>query len=163
VRVRIATGAETLALDTRDGWTAGGRAIPCHRCGVCCERWQPLLTRADAARLAAHLRLAPDTFRDTYTVPYPFDDERRLLRQEAGRCVFLRYEERSGVRRASCAIHPARPDVCREWAAGLDKKECVQGLERFADAAGLIQITDLYPEPENRAAFVCGPGRAGPG
>ena len=158
MRVRIVMPHGVHELETDGGRGADGDArapsaveIPCHRCGVCCERWQPLLTPADATRLAAHLGLAIDAFHHAYTSPYPFDDEQRLLRQEDGRCVFLRYEADG---RSACAVHPARPQVCRDWSAGLDKKECVQGLERFADPAGLIQLQDLYPGPADHAAFV---------
>lgn len=149
MRVRIATPAGSRAVETDGGWT-DGPPVPCHRCGLCCERWQPLLTSADAARLAAHLGLAPAAFHAAYTTPYPFDDEQRLLRRRDDRCTFLRYQEDG---RAACAVHPARPQVCREWIAGLDKKECVQGLARFAGPDGLIQLDDLYPEPGDRAAF----------
>ncbi len=150
MRVRIPLLSGDLALETEAGWAEGGAAVPCHRCGLCCERWQPLLTLEDAARLAGHLGLASGAFLEVYTEPYPFDDEQRLLRREGGRCVFLRYEADG---RATCAVHPARPQVCRDWAAGLDKQECVRGLARFAAPDGLIRIDDLYPGPEDRAAF----------
>ena len=157
MRVRIVMPEGVHELETDAVWRAqdaarppAAREIPCHRCGVCCERWQPLLTAADAARLAAHLGLTLGAFHTAYTSPYPFDDEQRLLRQEDGRCVFLRSEADG---RAACAVHPARPQVCHDWSAGLDKQECVQGLERFADPAGLIQLEDLYPGPADRAAF----------
>ena len=158
MRVRIVMPEGVHELETEGGWGVNdtarppsAREIPCHRCGVCCERWQPLLTPADAARLATHLGLSLDAFHIAYTSPYPFNDEQRLLRQEESHCVFLRYEADG---RSACAVHAARPQVCREWSAGLDKKECVQGLKRFTDPAGLIQLQDLYPGPADRAAFV---------
>jgi uncharacterized protein len=135
--------------------------IPCHRCGVCCERWQPLLTPVDAERLAGHLAMTLEQFLREYTSAYPFDDEQWLLRREGAGCVFLRYED-SGVRRASCAVHAARPDVCRGWAAGLDKKECVRGIERFANAAGVVALDVLYPSEAERTEFESVRRRAGP-
>lgn len=168
MRLRIDTGAGTHEFDGAERPGFGGRPIPCHRCGVCCERWQPLLTPADAGRLARHLGLSVAAFHRAYTAPYPFSDEDRLLRQEDGRCVFLAYTvEPDGVRRSHCTVHAARPEVCRDWAAGLDKKECVQGLERFATTGGLIQLRDLYAEPDDRAAFehvagACGAIHAAP-
>lgn len=155
----IIVGADPVAtIDTASGWRVDAAPAPCHRCGVCCERWQPLLTPADAARLAAHLGLTPADFHRRFTAPYPFDDEQRLLQQEDGHCVFLRWAEG----RAACAVHTARPGVCRAWAAGLDKKECVQGLARFAGADGLIQIGDLYPDADDRAEFLRAVATAGP-
>lgn len=150
MRVRVPLPDGELVLETESGGTKGAAAVPCHRCGVCCERWQPLLTVEDAARLAGHLGLAAGVFHATYTEPYPFDDEQWLLRREGGGCTFLRYDAGG---RAACAVHAARPRVCREWTAGLDKKECVQGLGRFAAPDGLIEIGVLYPEAEDRAAF----------
>jgi Fe-S-cluster containining protein len=138
-----------LALDTAQHNSAIPRQVPCHRCGVCCERWQPLLTTKDADRLAARLGLATAEFHETYTSSYPFDDEQRLLRQDGGRCVFLTYDQDS---RATCTVHDARPAVCREWSAGLEKKECRSGLERFAQT-GLIRLEDLYPDPADRQDF----------
>ena len=154
--IQIDAGDEVITVLAESG-VEGGPPIPCHRCGVCCERWQPLLTPADAARLAAHLGLTLADFHAAYTTPYPFDDERRLLRQEDGHCVFLRYEpirERDERCRSGCAAHAERPAICREWQAGLDKKECVQGLLRFADDGGRVRVADLYAEADERAGFL---------
>lgn len=161
--------------------TSGDGVIPCYRCGVCCERWQPLLTPADAAGLAAYLGATVEVFHAEFTTPYPFDDERRLLRQEENRCIFLRYQRTAVAERlgdvppaarpgeetalhrplpaferswSGCAVHDARPAVCREWAAGLAKKECVDGLTRYADDRGRIPIGRLYPDAAGRAAFL---------
>lgn len=150
MRVQIVTADTTLELETRAIWSAAPRPIPCHRCGLCCERWQPLLTAMDADQLAAYLGLSADEFRERFTTPYPLDDERRLLRQEAGRCVFL-HSEPDG--RTTCTVHPARPQACRDWEPALTKKECVQGLERLAASSGLLRIEDLYPDCDDRRAF----------
>lgn len=141
MRAQIITPAGVHALES------GGPAIPCHRCGICCERWQPLLTRAESERLAAYLGLSPAAFEAAYTQPYPLDDERRLLRRVDGHCVFLRYEER----RTTCTVHPARPQACRDWQPGLSRTECLEGLARFAGPGGLIRLEDLYPDAAERA------------
>ncbi len=155
IQIQMAAGIHEVA--TEGGWRANGPAIPCHRCGVCCERWQPLLTPGDTARLAAHLGMPITSFQAEYTTAYPFSADERLLRRAGSGCVFLRYEPDTagadGIRRAACAVHPMRPGVCRDWMAGFDKKECVQGLERFTAGGQLIQIADLYPEPRDREDF----------
>ncbi len=130
-----------------------GPPLPCFRCGICCERWQPLLSDEDVARLAAWLRVTPAGFHERYTLPYPLSDE-RLLRQEQGACVFLRYDDSGPVRRSACAVHPVRPAVCRAWDAGLDKRACVQGLDRFAAADGCMALPVLYPDPAEQGAFL---------
>jgi Fe-S-cluster containining protein len=151
--VRIIDTRDVLTVETDNGWREHGPEMPCHRCGVCCERWQPLISVDDAERLAAHLGMSFAAFRAAYTEPYPFDDERWLLRHEGGGCVFLRFSEDDGVARAGCAVHPARPAVCREWTAGFDKKECIQGLARFARPDGAIPLESLYPDGAERAAY----------
>lgn len=210
IRLHDETGTLLLEQETSAGM-AGGPALPCFRCGICCERWQPLLTAADAGQLAAALGLDLPAFHAAYTSPYPFSDEERLLRRGAdGACIFLRWEgephppapshagreqdvrgresfppsESEGeqaqgscsapsfphdlstakgdpadqralggeVRRAGCAVHAARPAVCREWAAGLDKKECLQGLARFSSDGVSVALPVLYPLAAERAA-----------
>ncbi len=143
LRLRDAGGLPA-ELDTTNP-SPDGPALDCFRCGICCERWQPLLTGADAARLAEALEMSLPAFFQAYTAPYPFSDEERLLNRGAdGGCVFLRWQEQGGLRRAACAVHAARPAVCRDWAAGLDKKECLQGLARFASPEGEVSLSVLY-------------------
>lgn len=125
-------------------------AIPCHRCGVCCERWQPPVTAAEEQRLAAFLDLAPEQVHADYTVAYPFDPDIRLLRREGRGCVFLRYDADG---RTSCAVHPARPDVCREWTSSLSRKECIDGFRRYGADGELVPVATVYPEADERAAF----------
>jgi Fe-S-cluster containining protein len=124
--------------------------IPCHRCGVCCERWQPMVGVAEIERLATFLGIDGAELTARYTEPYPFDDETRLLRRTDGGCVFL---QRDGTGRSLCSVHPARPDACRAWLAALDRPECVAGLDRFA-AGDLVSVITLYPDEEERRDFV---------
>ncbi|MGH2583688.1 MAG: YkgJ family cysteine cluster protein [Dehalococcoidia bacterium] len=124
--------------------------IPCHRCGICCERWQPLMSDADIDRLAGHLGMTRGRFIEAYTTSYPFDDEVRLLRRDGNACTFLRRDE-SG--RASCAVHEARPVACRAWTPSLERKECLDGLKRFGSIDVLLPITTVYPDEEDRDAF----------
>jgi Fe-S-cluster containining protein len=122
--------------------------IPCHRCGVCCERWQAPVSEAEAARLAEWLGLPVERLIEQYTERYPFDEGIRLLRHEGGGCVFLRREADG---RAGCAVHPARPDTCRTWTASLQRRECIDGLDRFGGA--ILPLTVIYPDAEERDRF----------
>jgi Fe-S-cluster containining protein len=134
--------------------------IPCHRCGVCCELWQPLVAAPEVERLAAHLAITGAEVTARYTEPYPFDDASRLLRHADGGCIFLR---RDGDGRSSCSVHPARPDACRDWTASLFRRECTTGLARFGDGAVLLPMT-LYPNDDERHEFLRvarGRGRCG--
>jgi Fe-S-cluster containining protein len=124
-------------------------AIPCHRCGVCCERWQPLVSSEEMDRLARYLGTSVEGFLAAYTTAYPFDDVLRLLRRDGRGCVFL---DRDATGRAICTVHPARPDSCRQWTASMDRRECVDGLDRFA--AGVVPLAVVYPDEAERSAFI---------
>ncbi len=133
-------------------------AIPCHRCGVCCERWQPLVSEAEVERLSAYLGVTVGEFLERYTTLYPLNDAVRLLRQEGAGCVFLRHDEDG---RSACAVHPARPDACSGWTASFARRECVDGLRRFGEPGNVVPLAALYPEAEERrviAGIVAGTG-----
>jgi Fe-S-cluster containining protein len=144
----IMVGGERL-FDGEVGRFVEATAIPCHRCGVCCERWQPLVSSEEAGRLAAFLGISLEDFLTAYTAPYPFDDDLRLLRREQAGCVFLGRDETG---RARCTVHPARPDTCRQWTASLDRRECLDGLDRFG--AGAVPLAVVYPNEAERTAFI---------
>ena len=145
---RMVTDRGERVFDGEIGRFVEGSAIPCHRCGVCCERWQPLVSTEEAARLAAFLRIGVEPFLDEYTSSYLFDDAFRLLRRKGEGCVFLGRDETG---RSLCTVHPARPDACRDWIASLDRRECVGGLARFG--AGAVALTVVYPDEDERAMF----------
>jgi Fe-S-cluster containining protein len=144
-----ASDAERI-YDDEVGRFVEASAIPCHQCGVCCERWQPLVGAAELERLAGFLGMSAESVRERYTETYPFDDSVSLIRQQEGACVFLR-REASG--RSLCSVHPARPEVCRSWTASLDRRECVDGLSRFASASTLVPIADIYGWEPDRDVF----------
>lgn len=146
-----------VRLRTRDGVerefgvdeAAPAGAVPCFRCGVCCERWSPELAPADVERLARFLALSADDLLARFARAYPPGGTHVLRHDEAG-CVFL---TRNGDGRATCSVHPARPEACRAWQAGLERPECRDGLARMGE--GLLPVADLYPgEPESLAELL---------
>lgn len=148
---RLLSRAGERIFDGEIGAFVDASAIPCHRCGVCCERWQPPVTAAEIDRLAAHLGLDRDETARRYTRPYPFDDEVRLLARADGGCVFLAHDQDG---RSRCTVHGARPDACRDWVASLDRRECVDGLRRFGPPDAAVESTAVYPDAEEHAAFL---------
>ncbi|MBI4497974.1 MAG: YkgJ family cysteine cluster protein [Chloroflexi bacterium] len=128
--------------------TATAAPIPCFQCGLCCIKWQPLLDPAEIRRLAADLGLSARTFRRRYVRPYPLRRGWGMLKTGTVGCTFLAF--RDG--RSFCSIYQVRPQVCRDWAAGLDKPECRQGLQRMGNGRPLT-LGDLYPDAADRAAF----------
>lgn len=128
---------------------ATGAPVPCFRCGVCCVRWQPLLSPQEVRRLAAALGLSPRSFSRRYTRAYPLRRGWRQLLATAQGCVFLAWQ--GGV--SACTIHTVRPQVCRDWQAGLDRRECLQGLRAFPGPP-LLTLERLLADPADRAALV---------
>lgn len=117
-----------LSAESADGSLPAGATIACFRCGLCCARYQAPLTTAEAQAIADALGMTLDAFLDRYVDDSWYEPGRFLLDTGTDACVFL--EPASEGRPASCKIHPLRPQVCRDWQAGLHKKECLEGLEQ---------------------------------
>lgn len=80
-------------------------AFTCRRCGHCCQgEGGIVLSQSDVARLANHLRLTPQAMLSRYAEHV--GGKNRLVTGPDKACIF--YDQ-------GCAIHPARPDVCRAW------------------------------------------------
>jgi len=144
-----AHGCERI-YDDEVGRFVEGSAIPCHRCGVCCERWQAMVDGGEIARIADVLGVTASEMRDTATEPYPFDDGVRLLRHQGGGCIFLRRDPDGASR---CAVHAVRPAVCRDWVASLDRRECIDGLARFQGDGDIVLLSAVYPAEQDRIRF----------
>jgi Fe-S-cluster containining protein len=123
--------------------------IPCFQCGVCCEKWQPLLSPDEVRELAGALGMRTSAFSRRYTRAYPLRRGWRQFKAISGGCVFL---GREGGR-SFCTIYPIRPEVCRAWSANLRKRECVEGLGRLA-AHDVLAVDELYAQAEERAQFI---------
>lgn len=148
-RIRLQAGDERRSYDEALGRFTDEEAIPCFRCGVCCERWQPLIGLAEIERLAAQLGLVIDDFLARYARPYPFAEQTYQLRERPeGGCIFLTDDGD----RAGCAVHAARPQACRDWDASLLRKECRDGLQRLP--ADGVQTVALYDDPDDLRALV---------
>lgn len=148
-RIRLHADGEARSYDTGLGRFTDGEEIPCFRCGVCCQRWSPLVGRVEAERLAAQLGLEVAAFLDMYARPYPLaEDTHALLQAPDGGCVFL--ELHDGV--AGCAVHEARPQACRDWDASLLRGECRDGLRGAETSSGLL-IPLLYENHSDEAAL----------
>ncbi len=82
-------------------------AFSCRQCGTCCRgRGGIILRRKDSLRLAAHLGLTTQEFMDRYTRKRQGKYE--LICGQDGCCVFFSSP-------GACAVHEARPDICRAW------------------------------------------------
>ncbi len=122
--------------------------IACFRCGECCRRYQVLLDRAEAERLAHHLRVPLNEFLAKFADPRWPGVNSYLLRHNEGGCPFLRQRGDEFL----CAIHRIKPRSCRDWTADLCRRECQRGL------AGRWRLTvdndgELAGAPEDIRAF----------
>ncbi len=98
--------------------------IECRRCGTCCTMHQAFVTPQDIERITKHLGITLREWDELYDDPRWQGSEWRLIKHIGGACAFLRWEE--GL--SGCAIHPVKPECCAVWQAGLDKRECREGM-----------------------------------
>jgi Fe-S-cluster containining protein len=117
------------------------KGIPCFRCGVCCMKYSPRMTAAEAEHIAESLRVSLEDFLNRYVDDSWFELGYYLLDTQDGACIFLDETEDSRIK--SCRIHSVRPQVCREWQSSLDRKECLEGLQKcwglMIDSSGRLQ------------------------
>lgn len=121
--------------------------LPCFRCGVCCTRHQPPLTRRDIDAIASALKVSPSDFLSRYALKVPIK-EGYLLKTTTQGCVFLAWDADG---KARCTIHPSRPKACREWTPSLAKPECRDGLAKLKSKWQIMLPAELLssrPEQE---------------
>jgi len=102
--------------------------LPCIRCGVCCTVYQVRISPAEARAIAEHMDLERWDWVGRYCDPRWHDTRSHLIRHDDGGCVFL---TRSAGGVSLCSIYEVRPEACRDWAAGVFKPACRDGLKRF--------------------------------
>jgi Fe-S-cluster containining protein len=105
-----------------------GSFFPCFYCGICCSDFQPHLEMQESKTIADHLGMSLQQFIDDCTDPrWPGTDTHLLLHKD-GKCLFL---DQQGKAKWFCRIHTFKPEACRQWTAGLSRKECRRGLSRY--------------------------------
>ena len=79
----------------------------CRRCGECCRgRGGIVLRESDSERMAAFFGLSSVAFHERYA-----EKTRGKYRLRAGADGFCVFSLGNGL----CAVHAARPDICRAW------------------------------------------------
>lgn len=123
-------------------------AIECFRCGICCLRYQPRVSIEEIDLLARGLNLFRDEVISRYiqvtVVGY-------LIRHGRKGCIFLGWEE--GGTKATCRVHPFRPEACRNWTASLSRPECRDGLATLGPENRIVLARELYPNREDKDKF----------
>jgi len=123
------TMVKTRSNAERKEAEVGDVAFPCFRCGVCCSGYQVQMTLPEARELAGNLGVDWQSFTDNYLDPRWPGRDTVVLRHDSFRCVFLEQPPDSVF--GLCRIHRFKPVSCLAWTAGIDRKECRQGLSRF--------------------------------
>jgi Fe-S-cluster containining protein len=142
MRIRLNAVDEGRSYDTQLARFTDAETIPCFRCGVCCQRWQPLIGRLEADRLAASTGMETADFLAQFARPYPLEEDTHQLLERDGGCVFLRFD--NGL--AGCSVHEARPQSCRDWDASLLRRECLDGVRGETSPSGLLIPLRLYED-----------------
>jgi Fe-S-cluster containining protein len=119
--------------------------IDCFRCGVCCERYQPRVTKKEIKAIAIYLDIAIDEFVLRYVQQVPVKEGFLLRRSEKG-CIFLHIDEHDN--RATCNIYTVRPKACRDWTASLSRLECREGLVRLKPDRMILTSKEMYDSQE---------------
>jgi len=101
----------------------------CFRCGICCNRYQVLLSLTEACRISGDLGLPLSVFLGRHADQHWPGSENFLLRRCNGACVFLENVEGGNMTR--CLIHPFKPYACREWNPSLYRRQCQEGLIKY--------------------------------
>jgi len=115
--------------------------MPCLRCGTCCTRYQPPLDDKDVADIASALGTSRSECLSEYALKAPIREGYLLKRTDKG-CIFLAFDADG---RARCAVHPSRPQACRDWTPSLSKPECREGLVRVKSRGHIVLPEELFP------------------
>ena len=107
------------------------------------------MNMAEAERIALALNISLQEFIEKYTDPRWKAAESILIRQQNGKCAFL--GDRSGESR--CSIHKIKPSSCLEFTAGLEQKECREGLLQVWGLS-ISNMGEIQGTPEKVKAFL---------
>jgi Fe-S-cluster containining protein len=116
-------GTAGTSVGERESFT-----LPCFQCGVCCSVYQVRIDTSEARAIAEHMGLELYDWIGRYCDSRWAGTQSHLIRHERGSCVFL--ERSRDSKTALCSIYDVRPSSCRNWASGVDKPECREGLRR---------------------------------
>ena len=124
--------------------------LSCFQCGVCCSVYQVRIDTSEARAIAEHMGMELFEWVGKYCDPRWQGTQSHLIRHEGSACVFL--ERSRGSKVALCGIYDVRPSSCRNWASGVDKPECREGLRRHW-RIGVSPEGQLDGTPEALARF----------
>jgi len=121
--------------------------ISCLCCGTCCRKYQPRLTADEVKLISEKLDLSSQQFIQDYTDHRWPGTQSFLLIHKNEQCVFLDTFPEKDI--SLCRIHSIKPACCRDWATGLNKPECQEGLKnKFGIKVDSSDRMEASPEQE---------------
>ncbi len=100
--------------------------MECIRCGICCTRYQAIVSLDEVQQIASYLGFSVDEWVKLYSEPRWHSHKNYLIRHVNAACIFLRYV--GGM--SYCDIQPVKPPCCYDWIPCLGNKECREGLRK---------------------------------
>lgn len=136
-----------LRLQDGSEYKVGDSLVPieCFRCGTCCTRFRPEVSRREIGRIARKLGIPIEAVFSEYVRRVPIK-EGYILQSSADTCPFLRRDE--GSAKSACTIYFFRPKACRDWIPSLSRVECREGLSRLKADGALLLPQDIYDSGE---------------
>lgn len=129
-------------------------SFKCKRCGKCCKLVDGIAYNSvDCLRMAKHLGIDLNDFRERYTIPSTKKATDRWLDQSAGQCPFLgekgclQYEGRGQVCRAYPWYTAGAVMQARQGKGFRFFPECPGAVEHFKEVLKMAQ-NPLYIKPE---------------
>jgi len=118
--------------------------VLCFRCGECCAKYQVLLNFDEAQCIASEFGISFEVFVDKYIDHRWNSADSLLVDQRDGLCVFL--ERNKITSKTTCIIQRVKPVICRQWTAGVSRRECREGLAKYwgitVNRDGLLEGTE---------------------
>ncbi|MDR0792919.1 MAG: YkgJ family cysteine cluster protein [Chitinophagaceae bacterium] len=121
--------AETL---NKEVW----QEVNCLSCANCCKQMTPTFTEKDIKRIAAHLQMTEDAFKDKWLY---FEKKEKDWMNRKQPCQFL------DMRTNMCSIYEVRPADCAGF-PHLTKKKMVEYVHVHQQNIGYCPATFLFVE-----------------
>ncbi len=100
--------------------------MECIRCGICCTRYQAIVSLDDIQKIASYLGISIDEWVKQYSEPRWHSHKNYLIRHVNSACIFLGYVEKMSY----CDIQSVKPSCCYDWISCLENKECREGVRK---------------------------------
>jgi Fe-S-cluster containining protein len=112
--------------DTLDVASLNTCSMECIRCGICCTRYQAIVSLEEVQQIASYLGISMNEWVKLYCEPRWHSHKNYLIRHVNAACIFLKYTGNMSY----CDIQPVKPSCCYDWIPCLENKECQDGLRK---------------------------------